>query len=181
MRVFTTQILLAAAVRGAQPPADVDTCSGPVQSNLLYGMSHRKTAEGVLAPVDANESLAEAICCDSRASLVAEPQFLYQAPDVQLFARISPDNVTTFYDSVCGLPLFAAPRNRSLADFEADTDEHGWPSFRTAELVAENVVTNGTQVTSVCGTHLGTYDPDAAGPRWCIDLSCIAGRPAQGP
>ena len=80
---------------------------------------------------------------------------------------------------VCGLPLFEAPKNRSLADFEADTDEHGWPSFRTAELVAENVVTNGTQVTSACGTHLGTYDPDDAGPRWCIDLSCIAGRPSE--
>jgi hypothetical protein len=40
---------------------------------------------------------------------------------------------------VCGLPLFTAPQNRSLADFKADTTEHGWPSFRPAELIAANV------------------------------------------
>ena len=38
--------------------------------------------------------------------------------------------VTTFYDSVCGVPLFRAPVNRTLEDLKADTDEHGWRSFR---------------------------------------------------
>lgn len=49
-----------------------------------------------------------------------------------------------------------------------------------AEVVAANVlVDKGTgTVTSRCGTHLGTYLPDEKGPRWCIDLSCIAGGPA---
>ena len=37
------------------------------------------------------------------------------------------------------LPLFRAPLNRTLAEFKADTDEHGWPSFRPAEIIAENV------------------------------------------
>ena len=51
------------------------------------------------------------------------------------------------------------------------------PSFRPAEVVTENVVTDMTTgyVTSKCGTHLGSYLPDAQGPRWCMDLSCIAG------
>jgi len=66
-----------------------------------------------------------------------------------------------------------------MDDFIADTQEHGWPSFRDAEVIKENVVTNltTTLVSSACGTHLGTYLPDSQGPRWCIDLSCIAGPP----
>ena len=91
--------------------------------------------------------------------------------------------MTTFYDSVCGAPLFRAPVGRTRAAFEADTTEHGWPSFRQEEVVAEHVRTNHTSgyVTSSCGTHLGTYLPDAQGARWCIDLSCVAGNPSSSP
>ena len=131
-------------------------------------------------PVGAGESLATAVCCDSRTKVFAEPQFLYASPDIDLFAKLAPSGATTFYDAVCGLPLFTAPTNRSAADFKADTDEHGWPSFRTAEVVADNVVTDRATgyVTSKCGTHLGTYLPDDKGARWCIDLSCVSGGPA---
>ena len=38
------------------------------------------------APIDVNESLAEAVCCDKRALPFAEPQFLYKEPDVGCFA-----------------------------------------------------------------------------------------------
>ena len=31
----------------------------------------------------------------------------------------------TFYDSVCGIPLFNVPMNRTLAEFMAETKEHG--------------------------------------------------------
>ena len=128
------------------------------------------------APIDVNESLAEAVCCDKRALPFAEPQFLYKQPDVGLFRHVT--KTTTFYDSVCGLPLFRAPVNRTLNDFKADTDEHGWPSFRAAEVFAENVRVADGLVTSACGTHLGTYLPDDKGPRWCIDLACVAGHRA---
>jgi len=171
---------LAASSVSTRPPAEYDTCSAAVQPNLQYGISGRKTPD-VPVPVNPLESLAEAVCCDIRTILYAEPQFLYEAPDVQLFSHLPADGTpTTFYDSVCGVPLFRAPVERSLDDFEADTTEHGWPSFRTAEVVDGNVLTNTTSgfVTSVCGTHLGTYLPDEAGPRWCIDLSCIAGNSA---
>ena len=89
--------------------------------------------------------------------------------------------VTTFYDSQCGVPLFRAPVNRTFADFKEDTNEHGWPSFRTSEVFTENVRTDEktTFVTSVCGTHLGSYLPDSKGSRWCIDLSCISGNKAN--
>lgn len=175
-RLCTAALVVAShaiAASAARPPAALDECSGPVQPQLLYGISRRTTPRGVPAPIDANESLAEAVCCDRRALPFAEPQFLYKQPDIALFRRVT--KRTTFYDSVCGLPLFRAPVNRSLADFEKDTDEHGWPSFREAEVVAENVLIKDGLVTSACGTHLGTYLPDEQGPRWCIDLACVAG------
>ena len=64
---------------------------------------------------------------------------------------------------------------------QADTKEHGWPSFRQGEIFEENLVVAskdvGAVVDSVCGTHLGTYLPDKRGERWCIDLACISGPP----
>ena len=76
------------------------------------------------------------------------------------------------------MQVFRAPVNRTLNDFKADTDEDGWPSFRAAEVFTENVKVADGLVTSACGTHLGTYLPDDKGPRWCIDLACVAGHRA---
>jgi peptide methionine sulfoxide reductase MsrB len=161
------------------PPAQFDTCKHRVQANLRFGISGRTTPEGL--PVNANEGLAEAVCCDHRTLALAEPQFLFEAPDVSLFSKMDQTGVTTFYDSVCGLPLFRTPVNRTLDDFQADTTEHGWPSFREAEVFHANVVTDrklGGLVSSKCGTHLGTFLPDEQGARWCMDLSCISGNKA---
>jgi len=151
-----------------------------VQQNLRYNISSRTTPD-VPVPVGEKENLAEAVCCDRRAIAFAEPRFLFQAPDISLFTKLEESGITTFYDSVCGVPLFRTPVNRTLADFKADTTEHGWPSFRPAEVYTEHVKTdikNGL-VTSSCGTHLGSYLPDKRGPRWCMDLSCISGNPAK--
>jgi len=172
----TTEVS-APAGKNQQPPAEFDRCSEPVQENLRFGISGRNTPIGLPVAVNGSESLAAAVCCDSRMLPYAEPQFLYQAPDILLISKLNADGVTTWYDSSCGLPLFKSPVNRTFDDFAADTKEHGWPSFRPAEVVKENVVTDETTgyVTSTCGTHLGSYLPDAEGPRWCIDLSCISG------
>ena len=170
------QLVLLVAALAARPPAQYDTCSAAVQPHLRYGISGRSHPEGFL-PVDENETLSEAVCCDSRAMPFAEPQNLYQEPDIALFDKMNQTTTTTFYDSVCGVPVFRTPVGRSLKDFKADTTEHGWPSFRNEEVFKQNVVTNTSTgfVTSVCGTHLGSYLPDSQGPRWCIDLSCISG------
>lgn len=158
------------------PPAQYNGCSHPVQPQLRFNISSRKEPT-VPVPVDPSETLADAVCCDKRTKVYAEPQFLYDAPDIALFKHLQP-GVTTFYDSTCGVPLFKAPVNRSLADFEADTKEHGWPSFRKEEVFSEHVtVDKDGFVYSSCGTHLGSYLPDAQGPRYCMDLSCIAGKP----
>lgn len=164
------------AVRIEAPPASTfDSCSNSIQSDLKFDISGR-TPDGIPVAIDDDESLADAVCCDQRVEYYAEPQFLYE--EVDLFGTIG-NATTTFFDSVCGLPLFTAPLNRSMSDFQADTREHGWPSFRSAEVNFANVLVDSSTglVTSSCGTHLGTFLPDAQGDRWCIDLSCIAGRP----
>jgi hypothetical protein len=142
---------------------------------LKFNMSGRTKIPGLPYPLAKGETLVDAICCDSAFKRSAEPVGYYARPDVNLFAELGPGNITTFYDSVCGVPVFAAPQNRSLADFEADTNEHGWPSFRTAEVITANVIVDGADVKSSCGTHLGSFLPDEKGARWCIDLSCISG------
>lgn len=130
-------------------------------------------------PTAPDETLADAVCCDAFFAPYAEPQQTYELPDVDLYAKMDPNGRTTFYDSVCGIPLFITPINRTFADFQADTDEHGWPSFRAAEVVQGNVIWDKvtTDVKSKCGTHLGSYLPDEQGERWCIDLSCVSGNP----
>lgn len=171
---------LFAAVPSKRPPAKFDTCLAEVQPHLRFNIS-TLGPEYITAPVDinANEDLASAICCDDRTQVFAEPQFLFQSPNIDLFAHLDQHKPTTFYDSVCGVPLFRAPNNRTFGEFKDDTDEHGWPSFRTAEVFTEHVRTDKKTgfVTSSCGTHLGSYLPDSKGPRWCMDLSCVSGNP----
>ena len=84
----------------------------------------------------------------------------------------------TFYDSVTGKPLFIAPQGRSLADFKKESRDHGWPSFRDEEVVWENVrVLNKGDTVSTTGTYLGHAYSKRFGNRYCINLSCISGRP----
>jgi peptide methionine sulfoxide reductase MsrB len=85
----------------------------------------------------------------------------------------------TFYDSVTGQPLFYAPRGRKWADFVLESKQHGWPSFRDAEVNWDVVrcIRSGEAV-SLDGTHLGHNIPDRRGNRYCINLVSIAGRPA---
>merc|ERR1712122_316776 len=84
-------------------------CQGSIQKDLLYGMNRRQSADYLPVIVDEGETLAEAVCCDSRMVPFAEPQYTFSAPDIRLFRRVNHDDITTFYDPVCGLPLFRAP------------------------------------------------------------------------
>jgi len=158
-----------------RPSPEFDLCKDAVQDKLNFGISDRLCYFGCEQP---DMPLAESVCCDSRNRNFAEPQFLFEAPDISLFEKLNSSKVTTFYDSVCGVPLFRAPVSRTFEVWKAEVEEHGWPSFRTQEIFSENVIVDKTTgwVTSSCGTHLGTYLPDENGPRYCIDLSCISGR-----
>ena len=163
-------LLPALATPPLRPPPKFDSC------NQAASAGRFNINASLPDPFGSPLSLVEAVCCDKRNMQYAEPQNLYADPAIALFSHLS-DPVTIFYDSASGIPLFRAPVNRTLADFEADTKEHGWPSFRAAEVIANHVIVSGGLVASATGTHLGSYLPDDKGPRWCIDLSCISGMP----
>jgi len=162
-------------------PSWTNTCKkGTTQDQLRWNVS-KAAADGGLpfAPgLPADEKVTDAICCDTDFKPYAEPNGFFAQPNVNLFSKLDKNGVTTFYDSSCGIPIFKAPVGRSFEAFYNDTLEHGWPSFRTGEVVKENVVTvySTGEVISKCGTHLGSYLPDSIGSRWCIDLMCISGQ-----
>jgi peptide methionine sulfoxide reductase MsrB len=140
-------------------------CSGPVMSNLKWG-------------TDTDRSMAERICCHN--TRYAEPSGYFETKNffTQVLATAHAEGraTTVFYDAQCGLPLFEAPIGRSFFAWEAESQAHGWPSFREAEIISENVIIHaGGEMASTCGTHLGHNLPDGDA-RYCIDLVCIAGR-----
>lgn len=137
-----------------------DQCSNsvPVKS-LIYG-------------TDGHYEVAEHICCNNHR--FAESWGFLTQPDIALFDKLDSNGITTFYDSVCGKPLFRAPIGRSFDQWKRESIAHGWPSFRKEEMVADNVkILQGGRMESACGTHLGHNLPDGE-DRYCIDLVCIA-------
>jgi peptide methionine sulfoxide reductase MsrB len=121
-------------------------------------------------------STAQRICCNNHR--YAEYRGYLEAPEVDLFGKLDPEEETIFYDSVCGIPLFIAPRGRSFEEFKAESLKHGWPSFRPEELVSENVIIHDDgRMESRCLTHLGHNLPEGGVDRYCIDLVCMAGEP----
>jgi len=182
----------------ARPPEKYDVCKDAVRAELRFGIASKKTPT-VLAPdIDPDETLAEAVCCDSRVfdwnmqpgnmHKNAEPYNLSFMPEIDLFGHLG-ESGGTFYDSVCLLPLFKVPVGRSLEDFKQETAANGFPTFREEEVVdaanlqAKPVGTTGTKLltTATCGAHrgvtqLGRYEESQNGaPRYIVDLSCVAG------
>lgn len=206
MLVLVVAVALAALSQecGVEASSPV-TCKEPVMAELRYNISGRLASQYLpfvfppgtsLPQVRAmaacththdtrmtshshNFIMKQALCCDAWYEGFAEPRGFYARPTVDLFAILNASAVTTFYDPTCGVPLFRAPLGRSFAAFKADTEAHGWPSFRDPEVNVQHVkVQSDGSVMSSCGTHLGTYVPDAGGsPRYCIDLTCVSGHP----
>lgn len=86
----------------------------------------------------------------------------------------------TFYDSVAGLPVFVAPRGRSLQEFIDESKLNGYISFREQEIIWENVKLLETgEVVTMDGCYLGRNNPDSRGDYYFINLSAIAGNPMQ--
>ena len=133
-------------------------CASEVQDPLLWG---------------SDRSVANNICCHNHD--FAEYSGYWRT--TSFLSEQSGDKEVTFYDSVSGLPLFVAPRGRTWDEFVAESTAHGWPSFRDAEVVSENVqVLAGGETLSVTGAHLGHNLPDGAN-RYCINIVCVAGSP----
>jgi len=143
-----------------------NTCQSKPQRNLRWNISQITwSGDG--------ETMTEAICCDSDYAGLAEPQYLFQ--QLKLFSQLDSAGTNIFYDPVCGLPLFRAPIGRSFEDFQNESNEHGWPSFRDEERVQENLVLKDNVLYSKCNTRLGDNLPDDKGNRYCLDLVCLAG------
>merc|ERR1719198_143074 len=127
-------ILVAADDHGL--PYEPNTCEGKIQPKLRFS----ETAQ--------SSRMANHICCHNKH--YAEPSgFLSR---VNFFSQLkNKDGTTTFYDSVCGKPLFVAPKGRTMAEFERESLAHGWPSFRPAEVVQANVkILEGGEMVSTC-------------------------------
>jgi len=90
------------------------------------------------------------------------------------------------YDSVMGKPVFLVPQGRSFQEFVAESEKHGWPSFRDQEVIWQNVrcLADGEAVTTD-GVHLGHNLPTRADTpsgwanRYCINLVSVAGTPSS--
>lgn len=165
-----------------------DYCGGAsAQANMRYNISAvAKETEyfaygDLLAP---GQDLVDAVCCDSNFVSLAEPPNLFSFDNVQLFAEMEKymdeNGEVVFYDSVCGIPLYVAPRGRTFREFKEDTIAHNYPSFREAERIeGATYRLEGTEyVFSSCGTHIGSYLPEDSpwgSERDCIDTLCVAG------
>eukprot|EP01038_Epipyxis_sp_PR26KG_P013066 gene13066-17515_t len=134
----------------------------PVQSKLKWGC---------------DRELADRICNFNRnwAEFAG-----YWTRDTTFLKEVNSNEVTTFYDSVTGKPLFKSPVGRSFEEWKQESMVHGWPSFRDNEVIWENVrsLRDGEMV-SLTGTHLGHNLPDRNGNRYCINLVSIAGYPVE--
>ena len=135
---------------------------------------------GISADLRAGPFTVDEICCKNRRFAELKGFWMQNEAFVKTSKKVSKKAPLRFFDSVCGAEVFRAPVNRSLDSWLEESEEHGWPSFRTQEAVMENLVMMpGGEVQSVCGTHLGHNIPDAQGDRYCIDLVCIAGEENQ--
>ena len=145
--------------------------------SIMSQKDHGTCVDAVQDPLrwECNEDTSDRICCFNRD--YAEYSGYWET--TTFLQEVDRNNVTTFYDSVTGKPLFIAPQGRSFDDFQTESEHHGWPSFRDEEVVWENVrcLEDGETV-SVDGTHLGHNLPDFSGNRYCINLVSVAGYPS---
>lgn len=157
------------------PAAMALSASAAGQHEQCFGFTPMPSVSTYLGS-DLNYATAERICCNNHRW--AEYRGYLEAPEVDFFGRLDPAVETVFYDSVCGIPLFIAPRGRTFEEFKEESLHHGWPSFRPEELVSENVIIHDDgRMESRCLTHLGHNLPSGGVDRYCIDLVCMAGEP----
>lgn len=141
------------------------TCSKPVQKDLRWGCDFE---------------LADEICCFNRKG--AEDQGYFEKTNFLKEMRKAGEGPVTFHDSNSGRVLFTVPKGRTMKDFLDESIEHGWPSFRDAEVnwINVRVLADGGECVSVHGTHLGHCfkDHTCKSPhRYCINLVSVAGQP----
>eukprot|EP00325_Prymnesiales_sp_UTEX-LB-985_P035270 CAMPEP_0174719578 /NCGR_PEP_ID=MMETSP1094-20130205/31433_1 /TAXON_ID=156173 /ORGANISM="Chrysochromulina brevifilum, Strain UTEX LB 985" /LENGTH=202 /DNA_ID=CAMNT_0015919899 /DNA_START=55 /DNA_END=663 /DNA_ORIENTATION=- len=177
---FAGAPIIALAARSVSADTSLPKTGGYIQfagdevmSPKAHGTSMKPVQENLRWNVD--RANADRICNFNRH--YAEYAGYYRTTN--FLKEVSRDGPTVYYDSVTGKPLFVAPIGRSMEEFLAESQVHGWPSFRDQEVVWENtrVLKSSGETVSVDGTHLGHNLPDGKGNRYCINLISVAGRP----
>lgn len=100
-----------------------------IMSPKAHGTSATPVQEGLLWNVD--RANADRITNFNR-HFAEYAGYWKQTSFLQEVSRTEP---TTFYDSVTGKPLFRAPVGRTMEEFLAESNVHGWPSFRDQEVL----------------------------------------------
>ena len=175
IRASSGDLNLSDGCKGAPVPDGVKLpimCGEEVMAQKAHGTTETPVQENLRW--NCEWKTADKICSFNRH--YAEYAGYWEATN--FLAEVDREGETTYYDSVTGKPLFIAPRGRSMEEFLKESKSHGWPSFRDAEVVWENVrcLKDGEAV-STAGTHLGHNLPDKSGNRYCINLVSVAGRP----
>eukprot|EP00913_Durusdinium_trenchii_P004494 g4173.t1 len=128
---------------------------------------------GISADLKVGPFTAEAVCCANH-RFAEEPHFWSQNAAFVAAAKAATEkNPLVFFDSACDVPLFKAPVGRNTSQW-LEESAHGWPSFRSQEMVSENLVTFAGGECQ--GFWICRFD-SAQG--YCIDLVCIAGEEAS--
>ncbi|CAD7925953.1 unnamed protein product [Amoebophrya sp. A120] len=158
----------AAEVKSWMQAREYGTCAHKIpQAALRWGCS---------------EEVANRICCQNRhyaeyAGYWQSTMFLEDVAE-----EVAKGEPVDFYDPEDPTKLlFRAPIGRTWGDFLKESEQHGWPSFRDAEVVSEyvRVLPDSGEVVTPYGTHLGHNLPDRKGNRYCINLVCVAGQPEK--
>lgn len=166
----------AAIVRNASTGQKLPIlCDEEVMSQKGHGTSEKPVMKDLKWNCDYDT--ADRVCNFNRH--YAEHAGYWQTTD--FLEQVSKTEPTKYYDAVTGYHLFTAPVGRTMEAFLQESLSHGWPSFRDDEVNWEYVrcLENGECV-STTGTHLGHNLPDRTGNRYCINLVCVAGQPAEG-
>ena len=143
-------------------PKQHGTSSKPVMKDLKWGCDY---------------DTADRICNFNR----HYAEFAGYWTTTKYLEEVDRENPTKYYDAVTGNHLFTAPVGRTMEDYLVESGSHGWPSFRDEEVNWEYVrVLPDGECVSTTGTHLGHNLPDSKGNRYCINLVCVAGQPAEG-
>lgn len=154
----------------------------------IYGdesiMSKKAHGTCANAPADVlrwgcDAKTCDRVCCFNRH--YAEHSGYFSGTQFVEFARAAEargELPISFYDPIDGKVLFRAPVGRTVDAFIEESEAHGWPSFRDAEVEWANVrCLPGGEAVSLAGTHLGHNLPDRKGNRYCINLVSVCGMP----
>jgi hypothetical protein len=70
----------------------------------------------------------------------------YWSTQTSFLDDVKQEEVTIFYDSVTGKPLFKAPIDRKFDDWKDESLVHGWPSFRDNEVFIFMLISNNNHI-----------------------------------